>query len=65
MARYKVIIFWSEKDEAFIARIPKLAGCMADGATVEDAIASAQLAVQEWIEAAQRLGRPIPEPEDN
>lgn len=53
MARYKVIIFWSEKDKAFIAQIPELAGCMADGATVEDAIANAKVAVQEWIETTQ------------
>ena len=65
MARYKVIISWSEEDEAYIAQIPKLAGCMADGATVKGAIANAKLAAQEWVETARRLGRPIPKPEDN
>jgi predicted RNase H-like HicB family nuclease len=60
--RYEFIIYWSKADQSFIVEIPELSGCMADGATYEEAIANAQSVVQEWIETAQSLGRPIPEP---
>lgn len=62
MIRYEVIIYWSEEDESFIVEVPELSGCMADGATYQEAIASAEIAIQEWIETARELGRPIPEP---
>ena len=60
--RYELIIYWSNADDSFIVEVPELAGCMADGATYEEAIANAQLIVQEWIDTAKSLGRPIPEP---
>lgn len=62
MIRYEVIIYWSEEDQAFIAEVPELPGCMADGATYQEALANAEVIIQEWIETAQELGRPIPEP---
>ena len=62
MNKYEVIIYWSDEDEAFIAEVPELAGCMADGETYQEALANAEIAVQEWIETAKELGRPIPEP---
>ena len=62
MIRYEVIIYWSEEDEAFIVEVPELPGCMADGATYQEALANAEIVIQEWIETAQELGRPIPEP---
>jgi predicted RNase H-like HicB family nuclease len=62
MARYEVIIFWSEEDEAFVAEVPELPGCMADGATHREALANAEVIIQEWIETAQNVGRQIPEP---
>ena len=62
MIRYEVIIYWSEEDEAFIAEVPELPGCMADGETYQEALANAEVVIQEWIETAQELGRPIPEP---
>lgn len=62
MIRYEVIIYWSEEDESFIVEVPELSGCMADGATYQEAIANAEIAIQEWIETARELGRPIPEP---
>ena len=52
--RYEVIIYWSDADEAFIAEIPELPGCAADGQAPQEA--------REWIEMARELGRPIPEP---
>ena len=63
MIRYELIIYWSEEDEAFVVEVPELPGCMADGATYQEALANAETAIQEWIETARELGRPIPEPQ--
>jgi len=62
LLRYEVIIYWSEEDEAFIVEVPELAGCMADGATYQEALANAEVVIQEWIESARELGHVIPEP---
>ena len=62
MSKYEVIIFWSDEDEAFVVEVPELAGCMADGATHQEALANAEVVIQEWIETARELGRNIPEP---
>jgi predicted RNase H-like HicB family nuclease len=62
MIRYEVIIYWSDEDQAFIAEVPELAGCMADGQTYQEALNNAQAVIDEWIETAKELGRPIPEP---
>ena len=60
--RYELIIYWNKADGCFIAEVPELPGCMADGATYEEAVANAQIVIQEWIDTARSLGRPIPEP---
>jgi predicted RNase H-like HicB family nuclease len=60
--RYEVIIFWSAEDEAFIAEVPELPGCAADGPTYEAALANVRVIIDEWIETAERLGRIVPEP---
>ena len=62
MIKYEVIIYWSEEDEAFIAEVPELPGCMADGTTAQEALSNVELIAQEWIEIARELGRSIPEP---
>jgi len=62
MIRYELIIYWSSEDDAFIVEVPELPGCMADGATYQDALANAEQIIEEWIEHAQELGRPVPEP---
>ena len=62
MSRYEIIIFWSDEDQAFIVEVPELPGCMADGATHEQAVANVEVVVRESIETAKELGRPIPEP---
>jgi len=62
MNRYEVIIYWSEEDQAFIAEVPELPGCAADGATYQEALANVEMVIQEWLETAKELGRPIPEP---
>ena len=61
--RYQMVIYWSGKDGAFLVEVPELAGCMADGATYEEAVENAQVVMAEWIETAKELGRPIPEPQ--
>ena len=60
--RYEFIIYWSKTDASFVVEVPELPGCMADGATYEEAVANAQAVVQEWIDTANSLGRAIPEP---
>jgi predicted RNase H-like HicB family nuclease len=60
--RYEVIIYWSHEDEAFVAEVPELPGCAADGATYAKALANVEVVIREWIETAKELGRPIPEP---
>ena len=77
MSKYEIIIYWSEDDDAFVAEVPELPGCMADGATYKEALANVEVIIsrrdlpegslpgtfgQEWIDTARELGRPIPEP---
>ncbi|HEX8565835.1 MAG TPA: type II toxin-antitoxin system HicB family antitoxin [Pyrinomonadaceae bacterium] len=62
MSKYEIVIYWSEKDQAFIAEVPELAGCMADGESYQQALANAEIVIQEWIETAKELGRAIPKP---
>lgn len=60
--RYELIIYWSRADECFVVEVPELAGCMADGATYQEAVAHAQLVIEQWLETARELNRPIPGP---
>ena len=60
--QYEIILYWSQEDQAFIAEVPELPGCAADGTTYQEAVANAEAVIREWIEAAQDLGRPVPQP---
>lgn len=62
MSKYEVMIYWSKNDQAFIAEVPELPGYAADGATYQEALASVETVIQEWVETAKGLGCPIPEP---
>ena len=62
MPKYEVIIYWSEEDQAFIAEVPELPGCVADGTTMQEALTNVDVIIREWIETAKELGREIPEP---
>ena len=62
MTKYEIIFYWSDEDGAFIAEAPELAGCAADGATRQEALAMIEIVIAEWLETARELGRPIPEP---
>lgn len=59
---YRINLFFSEEDEAFIAEVPELPGCMADGATRAEAVANAEVVIREWIETAVEEGREVPQP---
>jgi predicted RNase H-like HicB family nuclease len=61
-SRYEVVIYWSPDDESFVAEVPELAGCMADGSSYQEAAANAEAAIRDWIETAVKLGRPVPAP---
>ena len=62
MTKYEIILYWSSEDDAFIAEVPELPGCAADGATRQEALANVELVITEWLETARELGRPIPQP---
>ena len=60
--RFRVVISWSDEDDAFIAEVPELPGCAADGRTYQEAVANVEAVMREWIETARSLKRPIPNP---
>jgi predicted RNase H-like HicB family nuclease len=60
--KYEMIIYWSNEDKAFVADVPELSGCMADGKTYQEAVSNAEVVIQEWIDTAKDIGRYIPEP---
>jgi len=60
--KYEIIIFWSAEDGAFVAEVPELPGCMADGSSYQEALANAKQIIQEWIDTAEELGRSVPQP---
>lgn len=62
MYRYEIIIYWSNEDNAFVAEVPELPGCIAHGETHEKALENAKEAIQLWIDTAKEFGDPIPEP---
>jgi len=60
MHNYEIIIYWSMEDGAFVAEVPELAGCMADGQSYVEAVQNVEAAISDWIETAQLMGRSIP-----
>jgi len=62
MTKYEINLYWSNEDEALIAEVPELAGCAADGATRQEALAAVEVVIAEWLETARELGRSIPQP---
>lgn len=60
--KYEIILFWSDEDQTWLADVPELPGCMADGATPQQALSNAELIINEWIETALQTGRIVPEP---
>ena len=62
MYKYEMIVYWSEADDAYIAEVPELPGCMANGATYEETVKNVQVIIAEWVETARASGREIPTP---
>jgi len=62
MTKYEIILYWSAEDDAFIAEVPELAGCAADGGTRQEALANVEVIIAEWMETALELGRSVPDP---
>ena len=60
--KYEMIIYWSKEDDCFVVEVPELPGCMSDGKTYQEAVSNAEVIIQEWIDTARDVGRPIPEP---
>ncbi|TAG35233.1 MAG: type II toxin-antitoxin system HicB family antitoxin [Polaromonas sp.] len=60
-SKYEIIIYWSNTDSAYIAEVPELPGCMADGVSYQEALSNAQTVIGQWLETAVSLGRTIPE----
>jgi excisionase family DNA binding protein len=60
---YQLLIYWSDEDQAYIVEVPELPGCMADGATRQEALSNAEQIIAEWIDTARELGRSIPDPQ--
>ena len=63
-SKYEIIIFWSKEDDAFIAEVPELPGCMADGETYQNALSNTERIIHAWIETARDIGRPLLQPRD-
>jgi predicted RNase H-like HicB family nuclease len=62
MKKYEIIIYWSGEDDAFVAEVPELSGCIAHGKTQEESLANVQQAIALWIDTAKEFGDPIPAP---
>jgi predicted RNase H-like HicB family nuclease len=60
--KYEIILYWSKDDNAVIAEVPELAGCMADGSNYNEALINVETVIKQWIETAKGLGREIPLP---
>lgn len=61
-SKYEIIIYWSKDDKAFLAEVPELSGCLADGQSYQEALTNVSAIIDDWIETAKSLGRTIPEP---
>jgi predicted RNase H-like HicB family nuclease len=64
MHKYEIIIYWGREDQVFVAEVPELPGCMAHGATQQEALSNANEAIQLWIDTAEEFGDPVPEPKE-
>ena len=56
MSKFEIILYWSNEDQAFVAEVPELPGCAADGTTRQEALANAEVVISEWLDTARELG---------
>lgn len=61
-SKYEIIIYWSDEDEAFLAEVPELPSCMADGKSYIEAVQNVEIVIQEWIDTAIALSKEVPKP---
>ena len=61
-SRYEIVIYWSDEDSCFLAEVPELSGCMADGSSYQEAVSNVEVVIDEWLTTATELGRRIPGP---
>ncbi|HOO54694.1 MAG TPA: type II toxin-antitoxin system HicB family antitoxin [Methanothrix sp.] len=57
MYKRAIEIFYSSEDEGYIAVFPEFPGCSAFGETEEKALNEAKVAIQLWLETAEKEGR--------
>jgi len=62
VGKYAIEIFYSREDEGYIATVPELPGCSAFGETEEEALKEVKVAIDLWVEIAEKEGREIPKP---
>jgi predicted RNase H-like HicB family nuclease len=62
LSKYEIIIYWSDEDQAYIADVPELQGCMAHGDTYESALENIKAAMELWIETAKEFNDHVPLP---
>lgn len=62
LVKYEIVIFWSEEHDCFLAEVPELPGCKADGNTYAEALNHVEGIIEEWMAVANELGWSIPEP---
>jgi predicted RNase H-like HicB family nuclease len=62
MYKYEIIIYWSIEDETYIAEVPELPGCAADGKSYQEVLTNVEQVIREWIETVESLGREVPRP---
>jgi len=60
-AMRQVLIYPDVEDGGWVCEIPSLPGCVAQGATKEEALRDARSAIEAWVAAARQLGREVPE----
>jgi len=61
-SEYEIDIYWDDHDEIFVAEVPDLPGCAAHGDSRAEALLNAEVAIGNWVRAAQEIGQPAPKP---
>ncbi len=60
--KYEVITWWSKEDNCYVAEVPELPGCVADGETLQEVAGAIEESIKLWIEVNTERGFEIPEP---
>lgn len=60
---YPMVIYPCEEG-GFVAEIPALKGCLAQGETLEDTLQELMIVRELWLEKAQKSGQKLPDIEE-